>query len=73
MIGTAHRHAMWLDNLYVLAAGVVGRDPQASAEFANSVGAERVYSDYREMAEQEAGRLGVVAVVTPNNTHFEIA
>jgi predicted dehydrogenase len=73
MIGTAHRHAMWLDNQYVLAAGIFGRNPQASAEFAGSIGVERVYSDYREMAEQEVGRLDVVAVVTPNDTHFEIA
>jgi predicted dehydrogenase len=73
MIGAAHRHAMWLDNQYVLAAGIFGRKPQASAEFAGSIGVERVYADYREMAEQEKGRLDVVAVVTPNDTHFEIA
>jgi predicted dehydrogenase len=73
MIGAAHRHAMWLDNQYVLAAGVFGRNPQASAAFAQRLGVERVYADYREMTEQEAGRLDVVAVVTPNDTHFEIA
>jgi predicted dehydrogenase len=72
MIGASHRHAMWLDNQYVLAAGIFGRNPQASAEFAGSIGVERVYADYREMVEQEAGRLDVVAVVTPNDTHFEI-
>jgi predicted dehydrogenase len=73
MIGAAHRHAMWLDNQYVLAAGIFGRDAQASAEFATSIGVERVYTDYREMAEQESGRVDVVAVVTPNDSHFEIA
>lgn len=73
MIGASHRHAMWLDNQYVLAAGIFGRNPQASAEFAGSIGVERVYADYREMAAQEVGRLDVVAVVTPNDTHFEIA
>ena len=73
MIGAAHRHAMWLDNQYVLAAGIFGRSRVASAEFAESLGVERVYDDYREMAEREAGRLDVVAVVTPNDTHFEIA
>jgi predicted dehydrogenase len=76
MIGTAHRHAMWLDNQYVLAAGVFGRDAASSAEFANSLGVERVYHDYREMAEREAERddgVDVVAVVTPNDSHFEIA
>lgn len=76
MIGTAHRHAMWLDNQYVLAAGIFGRDPAASTQFAESLGVERVYDDYREMAIQEAARddgVEVVAVVTPNDTHYEIA
>src|SRR5262245_18018170 len=76
MIGGAHRHAMWLDNQYMLAAGIFGRDRAASAEFAKSLGVERVYDDYRGMAEREADRddgVDVVAVVTPNDTHFEIA
>jgi predicted dehydrogenase len=75
MIGAAHRHAMWLDNQYVLAAGIFGRDPAASATFAESLCVERVYDDYRDMAEREAGRddgVDLVAVVTPNDTHFEI-
>jgi predicted dehydrogenase len=73
MIGAAHRHAMWLDNQYVLAAGIFGRDAAASSEFATTLGVERVYDDYREMARREAGRLDVVAVVTPNDSHFDIA
>src|SRR6478752_991322 len=76
MNGAAHRHAMWLDNQYVLAAGIFGRDRHASAAFAEGLGIERVYDDYGEMAEQEAARedsVDVVAVVTPNDTHFEIA
>jgi predicted dehydrogenase len=76
MIGAAHRHAMWLDNEYVLAAGVFARDAAASAAFAQSIGVPRVYYGYRQMAEREAERADgadVVAVVTPNDTHFEIA
>src|SRR3954470_24531348 len=76
MIGAAHRHAMWLDNQYVLAAGIFGRDPASSAEFAHRIGVERVYEDYRQMAQREAERadgVDVVAVVTPNESHFEIA
>src|SRR5258705_12876624 len=56
MIGAAHRHAMWLDNQYVLAAGIFGRDPASSAAFAQSLAVERVYDDHRDMAEQEAHR-----------------
>jgi predicted dehydrogenase len=73
MVGAAHRHAMWLDNQYVLAAGIFGRNHEASAQFADELGVERVYRDHREMVEKEAERLDVVAVVTPNDTHFEIA
>jgi predicted dehydrogenase len=76
MIGAAHRHAMWLDNEYVLAAGVFGRDAAASAAFAQTIGVPRVYDGYLQMAEREAERTDgadVVAVVTPNDTHFEIA
>ena len=76
MIGAAHRHAMWLDNQYVLAAGVFGRDTRSSREFADGLGVERVYEDYREMALVESGRrdgVDIVAVVTPNDTHYEIA
>jgi predicted dehydrogenase len=76
MIGTAHRHAMWLDNQYVLAAGIFGRNSAISAEFAESIGVERVYADFREMANEEAARddgVDIVAVVTPNDTHFDIA
>jgi predicted dehydrogenase len=47
--------------------------PRRRPSSAQSLGVERVYNDYWEMAEQEGGRLNVVAVVTPNNTHFEIA
>jgi predicted dehydrogenase len=76
MIGGAHRHAMWLDNQYVLAAGVFGRSTRSSRAFADGLGVERVYDDYREMALIESRRrdgVDVVAVVTPNDTHFEIA
>jgi len=76
MIGVAHRHAMWLDNQYVIVAGIFGRNTAASANFAQSLGVQRVYDDCREMAEREAARddgVDVVAVVTPNNTHFPIA
>ena len=77
-IGKTHRHAMRLDDQYVLAAGVFGRDAHTSNRIAQGLGvpADRTYSDYRQMAEREAARkdgVDVVAVVTPNDSHFEIA
>ena len=54
------------------------RDPKSSARMAQTPGvpADRVYTDHHEMAERETARedgVDVVAVVTPNDTHFEIA
>jgi predicted dehydrogenase len=77
-VGKTHRHAMRLDDRYELVAGVFGRDPERSAAFAAGLGIapERAYRDYREMAEREANRtegVELVAVVTPNDSHFEIA
>ncbi len=77
-IGKTHRHAMHLDDQYELAAGVFGQDAQSSARTAAGLGipADRRYRDYREMAERESVRpdgIDVVTVVTPNDSHFEIA
>ncbi|TSE17307.1 Gfo/Idh/MocA family oxidoreductase [Arthrobacter sp. KBS0703] len=77
-IGKTHRHAMRLDGLFDLRAGVFGRDPLQSAVLAGGLGvpADRVYRDYRDMAEAESGRadaVDVVVVATPNDSHFEIA
>ena len=77
-IGKTHRHAMRLDDQYVLAAGVFGRNPDASAQMAQRLGvpADRVYRDYVEMAHRESERadgVDVVTVATPNDSHFAIA
>ncbi|MFF2315828.1 Gfo/Idh/MocA family protein [Arthrobacter sp. NPDC058097] len=77
-IGKTHRRAMRLDGEFALHAGVFGRDQVRSAALASRLGipADRHYADYREMAENEAGRqdgVDVVVVATPNDSHFEIA
>ena len=77
-IGKTHRHAMRLDDQYELAAGVFGQDVQSGARMAQSLGvpADRAYRDYRQMAERESARpdgIDVAVVVTPNDSHFEIA
>lgn len=77
-IGRTHRHAMNLDGRYRLDAGVFGRDTAASSAMAAELGvpADRVYGDYREMAEAESRRgdgVDVVTVATPNDSHFDIA
>jgi predicted dehydrogenase len=77
-IGKTHRHAMRLDDHYVLATGVFGRNGIASDRMASSLGVSsaRTYGDYHEMAEAEKDRLDgvdVVVVATPNDSHFDIA
>jgi predicted dehydrogenase len=77
-IGKTHRHAMRLDGRYELTAGVFGRNPEAAAKMARSLGVlpQRTYRDYREMAESEGARsdgVDVVVIATPNDSHFEIA
>ena len=77
-IGKTHRHAMRLDDQYVLAAGVFGQNAEASARMGRHLGvsADRVYRDYLEMADRESARtdgIDVVTVATPNDSHFAIA
>lgn len=77
-IGESHRIAMRLDNRYSLLAGVFSRDPERSRAFGCTLGLapERLYPDYRAMAEAEAGRpdgIEAVCIVTTNETHHPIA
>lgn len=79
-IGAVHRQAAALDGRAELVAGAFASSPERSRE----QGAEllldprRVYASYQEMVAREAElpageRIDFVAIVTPNNTHFEIA
>ena len=77
-IGKTHRYAMRLDGQFDLQAGVFGRDRGRSAALAAELGIpkDRAYASYGEMARAEAARedgVDVVAVATPNDSHFEIA
>jgi predicted dehydrogenase len=77
-IGETHRYAARIDNRYDLVAGVFATDPARSQAFAEQLGIapDRRYTTWQELVEQEAGRadgVEVVAVVTPNNSHYAIA
>lgn len=77
-IGAVHRIAGRLDDSYELVAGALSSDPGRAASSAASIGLDpgRSYSDYREMARQEALRADgaeVVAIVTPNYLHAPVA
>jgi predicted dehydrogenase len=77
-IGETHRYAARIDNRYELVAGVFATDPARSQAFAEQLGITpgRRYATWQELVEQEAGRAAgveVMAVVTPNNSHYAIA
>ena len=77
-IGHSHRVAMRLDNRYALVAGAFSRDGEKSRQMGDELElpAERVYANFQQMAATEAGRddgIACVAIVTPHNSHFEIA
>lgn len=77
-IGATHRQAARLDRRYELVAGVFASDAERSRAFAATLGIEpaRRYATWHEMAAQEAQRqdgIEVVAIMTPNNSHYAIA
>jgi predicted dehydrogenase len=78
LIGDSHRIASRMDDRYELAAGAFDIDPQRGRRFAAELGVapERTYDTYQDMLGGEAARddrCDLVAVCTPNSTHFEIA
>ncbi|MEM6327605.1 MAG: Gfo/Idh/MocA family oxidoreductase [Bacteroidota bacterium] len=75
-IGEVHRRAMRLDGLATLVAGVFSSDPETSRRHAATLGVERAYGSFEEMAEAEAARedgIEVVSIVTPNWLHAPAA
>ncbi|WP_111412708.1 Gfo/Idh/MocA family protein [Billgrantia lactosivorans] len=77
-IGGVHRIAARIDDHYELVAGAFASDPERSRGAAAElhVAEARAYPDYRAMAEAESQRpdgIDVVAIVTPNHLHFDVA
>ena len=77
-IGPVHRMAAELDGKIKLVAGAFSRDAAKNAEAARAWGVadDRAYGDYRQMIAAEQARpdgAELVAVVTPNHLHFEVA
>ena len=77
-IGRSHRAAALLDGRWDVVAGALSRDPAVAAASAARwlIAPERVYPNYRAMAEGEAGRadrIDAVTICTRNDTHHPIA
>ena len=76
-IGMTHRIAARLDDAYELKACCLSSDPTRGLQAGQALGVapERAYDSWQQMLESERQRvdpIDVVAVMTPNDSHFEI-
>ncbi len=77
-IGNVHRRAIGVEGTAILTAGCFSSKEEKNhecGEFYN-LDTDRVYKDYKEMAEKESLRedkIDFVSIVTPNITHYDIA
>lgn len=75
-IGIVHRGAATLEEYYDVVAGVLSSNPERSIESAAQLGISRGYASPEDMIKAEAkrdDRVDVIAIMTPNNSHYEIA
>lgn len=78
VIGRTHLIAMRVDGLYDLVAGAMSIDPEIAKASgrAELLADDRIYTDYRQMAESEAARedgIDAVVIATPPQLHFDVA
>jgi predicted dehydrogenase len=75
-IGEVHRIAARFDDRFELVAGALSSSPDKARAYATQLGIARAYGSFEEMAAEEAKHpegIDVVAIVTPNDTHYVIA
>lgn len=79
-IGAVHRAAAALDSMFTLTAGAFSSTPEKAVRsgIALGVAPDRAYPSWKAMLESERKRpanerIELLAIVTPNATHFEIA
>lgn len=75
-IGGVHRIAARLDGQFELVAGCLSSTADKAARSAKALGLTRSYNDYEKMAKAEAqlsDGIDVVAIVTPNHMHTNVA
>jgi len=77
-IGAVHRLAARMDDHYDFVAGALSAEAKKAKASGEELGlaAERIYTDFKEMAKSEAGRkdgIEAVAIVTPNHMHVPAA
>jgi predicted dehydrogenase len=79
-IGAVHRLCAAMDGQIELVAGCFSQDPAKTKKIGSELylDPQRCYATYKEMAASEAKlpanqRIDFVSVVTPNNSHYEVA
>lgn len=77
-IGAMHRQAARLDDRYALVAAALSSDPERARSAGQGIGipADRCYPSGQALIEAEAQRADgaeVVAIMTPNDSHFTFA
>ena len=77
-IGDVHRHGALMDDLAILCAGCFSRHRDKNIKTAQAwdIPEDRVYENYKEMADRESARedgIDFVTIATPNSSHYEIA
>ncbi len=79
-IGAVHRNAMALDGQYELVAGALSSTPEKSRASGRDLGlaGDRNHGTWQDLLGDELRRpaderIDVVAVVTPNHVHYEVA
>ncbi len=77
-IGPMHRQAARMDDRYEIVTGILSSNTERSKNAAKALGIaeDRIYRSVAEMLDGEKGRddgAEVVAIMTPNDSHFEYA
>lgn len=75
-IGSTHRTAARLDDLYEIVASVLSSNPEKSIQQGQALGIPRCYSTVEDMLQAERNRddgIEVVAIMTPNDSHYSLS
>lgn len=75
-IGGVHRIASRIDDRFQLVAGALSATPDKARASGEALGLDRIYDDFKQMAQREARRkdgIEAVSIVTPNHVHYAAA
>lgn len=78
LVGDWHATGARLSDCWEIVAGALSSNPENARQSGRDwrLAEDRIFTDYREMAEKEAARadgIDAVAICTPNHTHYDIA